>query len=324
MGAYLIDHPPARSQWFREPRARLTGCTVLHDTESIFDAIGEDTGAENVAAWIRRRSNPGSYHDLVDSDSWVHLIPWHLAAFHDGTGSNHWALSLSFACRTVDWARMAPAKRAGMLAQGARAFAAQQVYRKQVWAPYTRLRVISKRQSDAGHSGFIGHGHRDPGRRSDPGTIPPHIFPWQEWLDACRTELGRHPGLADHPDAPQEDQLTPEQARKLDELHAWTKNLSHLVDTGRHRSFVPGSETRLRGVDFWRTADAHAYRLRYEDVPAILGELAKLRATVDTLVTERGPDVADKLRQVLRDEVVRVSVDLDLDRDDDTPAPVEG
>lgn len=163
---------------------------MLHDTESAFDEMGEDTGAENVARFIQGRSTAGSYHDLVDSDSIVPLIPYEHGAFHDGTGSNNWALSLSFACRTIDWRRMTPTKRKAMLRNGAEAFARQQAYRRSIGAPLTELRLITKAQSDAGMSGFIYHGWRDPGRRSDPGTIPPNLFPFTEFIHECAIALG--------------------------------------------------------------------------------------------------------------------------------------
>jgi hypothetical protein len=253
MAAYLTTNPPVRQQWYKARRLPLTGCTVLHGTESVFDEMGVDTGAENVARFIRDRTTPGSYHDLVDSDSWVRLVEYVHAAFHDGTGSNNWALALAFALRTVDWARMAPTKRKAMLAHGAAAFVEQQKWRKSVGAPLTRLRYISKAQSDAGESGFCCHGWRDPVRRSDPGTVSPHLFPFDEWLDACRTALAEH--MPEHPDAPQSPQedfmaaLTESEQRELLEAarmwkrggenftylrqvpaRVWSERLQHTLD----------------------------------------------------------------------------------------------
>lgn len=201
--AYLTVNRPARSQWYARRNRPLTGCTVLHTTESAFDEMGADTGAEAVSNFIRTRSTPGSYHDIVDSDSWVRLVEYVHGAYHDGTGSNNWALALSFACRTTDWRRMPRAKRASMLRNGARAFAEQQRWRKANGAPYTRLRLITKAQSDAGWSGLTYHGYRDPGRRSDPGVSPPDLFPFDEFIGYCREELAG----TDHPDA-LEDELS--------------------------------------------------------------------------------------------------------------------
>lgn len=189
MGAYLIDHPPKVQQWYVKRNKPLTGCTVLHTAESVMDTVGPDTGAESVASFIQNRTTAGSYHDLVDSDSWLRLIPLEHGAFHDGTGSNNWALSISFACSTSDWRRMTPAKRAAFLSNGARAFADQQAWRRAHGYPLTELRLISKAQSDRGESGFIYHGLRDPGRRTDPGVAAPNVFPIDDFITACRAAM---------------------------------------------------------------------------------------------------------------------------------------
>lgn len=215
MIVYLTANPPARPQWYQRRNRPLTGCTVLHDAENVMDSIGPDTGAESVAEFIRNRTTAGSYHDLVDSDSGIHLVEYEYGAFHDGTGSNNWALSLSFACRTVDWARMTAAKRHGFLRQGALRFVAQQQWRRSTGAPLTRLRYISKAQSDAGQSGFCCHGWRDPARRTDPGTRAPNLFPFDEFLDACRVALAEL--MPDHPDATalEDDMADPEVLAEL-------------------------------------------------------------------------------------------------------------
>lgn len=210
MGAYLIDNKPARSQ-FRSPRrlhlsplpGRLTGCVCIHTAESVMDTIGPDTGAENVAAWMTRRDTPGSYHDLADSDSYVHLVDYGDEAFQDGTGSNPWALSISFALAAADWPRLSATKRAAFLAQGALAFAAQQRWLRHKGYPLTLLRRITKAQSDAGASGFISHGDRDPGRRTDPGEH----FPWQQWFAACAHAMNGTPTPEEEDDMPTPDEI---------------------------------------------------------------------------------------------------------------------
>jgi hypothetical protein len=42
---------------------------------------------------------------------------------------------------------------------------------------------VTRTQSDQGRPGFISHGERDPGRRTDPGAT----FPWDAFLDHFRT-----------------------------------------------------------------------------------------------------------------------------------------
>ena len=200
MAAFLTINRPRVQQWYDKRNRALTGCTVIHTAESVMDSVGPDTGAENVAKFIQGRTDPGSYHDLVDSDSWVPLVDLKHGAFHDGTGSNNWALSLSFACRTSDWRTMSAAKRLGFMRQGARAWVNQQLYRRATKAPLSRLRLITKADSDRGEAGCTYHGFRDPGRRSDPGIAAPNLFPFGEFVDACREELARV--MPDHPDAP--------------------------------------------------------------------------------------------------------------------------
>lgn len=200
MAAYLTIRRPVRDQWYDRRNRPLTGCTVLHSAESIMDTVGPDTGAENVAEFIRTRTSPGSYHDLVDSDSALHLVEYVHGAYHDGTGSNNWALSISWALRTTDWRAMTPERRRAFLRQGARAFIRQQEYRRSIGAPLTERRRITKAQSDAGLSGFIAHGERDPERRSDPGTVPPNLFPWDEWFDVLAEEMAGGPAPAPLPE----------------------------------------------------------------------------------------------------------------------------
>jgi hypothetical protein len=181
MTPYLRQHQPARAQ-FRSPRRkRPTGLIVLHTAESVLDTVGPDTGAENVARFIRHRDTPGSYHDLVDSDSLLHLVAYGDEAFQDGTGSNPFALSIAWALKAADWSRLTPKKRAAFLAQGAAAFARQQRWLAAHGYPTTPLRRVTKAEADRGLPGFIAHGTRDPDRRTDPGAD----FPWQEWFAAC-------------------------------------------------------------------------------------------------------------------------------------------
>lgn len=178
---YLQDNPPARAQYRAKRRARPTGCTVVHTAESVLDSVGPDTGAENVAGFIRRRTDAGSYHDLVDSDSNIQLVPYGAEAYQDGTGSNPWALSISFALSAKDWPKLSVERRDAFLRQGAVAFRRQQAWLRAKGYPMTPLRRITHAQSEAGVAGFIAHGERDPARRSDPGAA----FPWARFLELC-------------------------------------------------------------------------------------------------------------------------------------------
>lgn len=176
--AYLDTYPPARRQ-FRARTERPSGLIVVHTAESALDQIGVDTGAEDVADFIRRRSDPGSYHRLADSDTRVDLIRFSQAAYGDGTGSNEFAIHISFACKAAGWAGMSPARRRAFIKQGALAVKEAMDWLKAEYGIVVPLRRISRADSEARKPGFISHGERDPGRRSDPGAD----FPWEMLFD---------------------------------------------------------------------------------------------------------------------------------------------
>jgi len=79
MGYYLLDNPPASPQFYPSRNNGLSGGVVIHTTEG----AGGDTAAENTAGFISRRSDPGSYHMIVDTDSSVAMMPDDYVAFGD-------------------------------------------------------------------------------------------------------------------------------------------------------------------------------------------------------------------------------------------------
>jgi len=179
--AYLEVHPP-KSKQFRHPRRNpLTGLIVVHTAESLLDTVGPDSGAEGVASYLSIRDTPGSYHDLVDSDTIVHVVDYDDEAFHDATGSNRYSLGLSFALAVHNWATMDRAQRDAFIENGAQAAArmARHVHaRTGIVVPAKR---VTRAESEAGKPGFISHAERDPNRRTDPGNLP-HQFPWDQFL----------------------------------------------------------------------------------------------------------------------------------------------
>lgn len=101
---YLEANPPKRRQFYETRREPISGCVAWHTVESIMDTVGIDTGAENVASFIRNRSDAGSYHEIHDSDSSITMVKDSSAAFHVAAdGHNQHAFGVAAACRTVDW-----------------------------------------------------------------------------------------------------------------------------------------------------------------------------------------------------------------------------
>jgi peptidoglycan hydrolase-like protein with peptidoglycan-binding domain len=178
---YLLDNPPARRQFRAPRRENPIGVIGVHTAENPADVTGTDSGAENVARFIAGRSDPGSYHDLVDADSRIQLVPYTAEAFHIAThGLNRRTTGLAFACRTVDWSRMDPARRSAFVRNGAAAAVEQARYHHAAGRVIVPARRITLAQALAGAPGFLAHADADPVRRSDPGSA----FPWNEFLTA--------------------------------------------------------------------------------------------------------------------------------------------
>lgn len=174
MGAYLIDHPPRQRQ-FRDRGTTISGVVVIHTAESLPDFSGPDLGAEGVARFIQQRSDFGSYHWLADSDSLVDLIPMErFQAYGDGTGSNPHAIHISAATQAHRWNGL-PDK---WVEETVRNMAVAAHRASDLLEKVHGVRIPAKRrtkaETDRRLEGFISHGERDPGRRTDPGKD----FPW--------------------------------------------------------------------------------------------------------------------------------------------------
>lgn len=189
MSTYLEQHSPRQTQFRRPRRAKPSGLIVMHTAESVMDTVGPDTGAENVARFIEGRDDYGSYHTLVDSDSMVRLVPYDAEAYGDGTGSNPFAIHISFALSAADWAKMSKAEQDEYLANGAKAAAHAARWLKAEHGIDVPPIQITREASERRMAGFISHGARDPERRSDPGAS----FPWARFLDMFEQEMNPAP-----------------------------------------------------------------------------------------------------------------------------------
>lgn len=210
---YLVVNPPHIRQ-FRSPRrATPTGLIVVHTAESAPDEHGPDDGTVNVARFIRDRDTYGSYHWLADSDSRLQLVPYDAEAYGDGTGSNPFAIHVSAATQAHRWPTLAKAWRDGCVRQMAEAAAESARWLEAEHGITVPARRVTRAESDWGVAGFIAHGDRDPGRRTDPGAA----FPWDVFLRHFRSLT-------------QEDRMTPAQERKLDGLAKAVTSLAEMVE----------------------------------------------------------------------------------------------
>lgn len=183
MGFYLLDHASTNgTQWqqWAFPRrggTQLSGTCIMHTAESVLDVIGDDSGAEDCARFIGSRTGSyGSYHDLVDSDSIIELVPFEYEAWQDSE-TNNWAVGISAACRTTDWATMGDAKREGYYRNLAICAADFVVYMKVMYDINVPLVRITGEQARARVPGFCAHG--DSGLyRTDPGKD----FDWDRFF----------------------------------------------------------------------------------------------------------------------------------------------
>lgn len=182
MSVYLADHPPARRQFYTTRKATVSGAIVVHTAENLTDVNLPDDGAEAVASFIRTRSNPGSYHEIIDSDSHVQLCRYEWQAFGEATGGNRWALHLSFACRAAQWPNLSDSWKGSAMHIGAQRAAKMAAWVKSTTGIIIPGKRITAAEYRAQKPGFIGHGELDPGRRTDPGAG----FPWAIFLNAYR------------------------------------------------------------------------------------------------------------------------------------------
>ena len=171
-GFYLLDHPPVRSQYRRPRRGTFTGAIGIHTTEGVMDTVGADTGAENVASYITRRSDPGSYHHIFDSDSHVPMLPDNSEAYAIAAdGLNRSTVNMAFACRTTDLHPESEWTRAAFR------FAAAEIvacWGRNRMDPWGSLRWLTREQVLAGWSGLFHHGTVQPWDRHDAFVKSPH------------------------------------------------------------------------------------------------------------------------------------------------------
>lgn len=178
MGYYLLDHDnpnaPRRSDgnrfWGYPSRNGSIRVIGVHTGENAPDFVPPDRGAESIASYLSRVARAASYHEVVDSDSTIPLLPEHYTAFGIGNfNSPTW--HLSFATEAHKWG-MDRKWQDAILRRGA--VSAARIAKKH-GIPAVKL---TREQALNGKKGFVAHATMDPSRRSDPGKG----FPWTNFF----------------------------------------------------------------------------------------------------------------------------------------------
>lgn len=189
-------------------RDRLSGVVVVHTTEAALDAIAPDTGAENVAAFIARRPDPGSYHVLVDTDSVVDLIVDGCEAFGTNSGDNRHAWHIAMACRTTD---LDPDAWHTHVLLRAVAAEAVEFWRRNGFDP-AAARWLTRSEAQAKQGpGYVNHGTLQPQDRTDAFAAHPDRVD----LELLLARFTREAAGTTTPQPLPEDDVTPDDIENI-------------------------------------------------------------------------------------------------------------
>lgn len=200
-GFYLLDHHRNRNRqpgpageadtrpWYETRRICHHGILgphliVIHDPETLPDFTPPYAEAERVAAYGATTTR-ASWHDSVDADSIIPMLPATFTAWHV-RGFNRCGIGLEIGAEADTWDRAPEAWLEGVIDNAARRTAQHAVAFN---IPPTLLFEPGRRytsQLDPGPVfGLIGHHPLDPTRRTDPGFT----FPWDRFAGLVATYM---------------------------------------------------------------------------------------------------------------------------------------
>lgn len=173
-GFYLVDNRNPNGKKYYPSRKGTVKYIVIHTAENLPDLDGPDQGAEGIARYLAGTSRDASYHEIVDTDSYVRLLPDNYTAWH-ARGYNSNGFGLSMATQAAKWSALPQDYRDHLYKAGAvRARRAA-----------LELGVPLTKTTPGGPAGFLGHGEVDPKRRSDPGKD----FDWAYFMHLVNDTL---------------------------------------------------------------------------------------------------------------------------------------
>lgn len=192
-GFLLLERSTTIPQGRTPRRAAISGMVGVHTTEGALDRIAPDTGAENVANFIATRSDYGSYHEVVDTDSVRRIAPDEWETWHIGADAHNWhAWGISAACRATEWDPDSDWTRQVIAIMGERiaAFWTRQGFLDVARNP----RWLTRDQALRHLPGLVHHGVAQPADRSDAWVAHPQRARLDAMLlDAIRAAAGGTP-----------------------------------------------------------------------------------------------------------------------------------
>lgn len=198
MGYYLLEHPPASPQYRSPRRAAISGCVVVHTSES-----GPGTAALNVANFIAHRSDPGSYHAICDDMLTVDMLPDDVEAFGALNGVNWWAWHICAATDASAWTLDPSWDRKCIANMGA---AIRAFWTRQGRDPNS-LGWITAADAFAGKPGLVCHGDLQPADRTDAWSKHPQRAQLDAALLAAIRGSAPVPVPAPQPPAQEDDDV---------------------------------------------------------------------------------------------------------------------
>lgn len=222
-GFILVDSPnqfTAQGTYPRRGGNKLSGTCIVHTSEGDWRR-----GVQALTDLLRTRRDYGSYHAGCDWADIAWYYPWEWEAWQDSE-TNNWAVGISAACKTTDWATMPPEIAEGFYRNMAKMGASfiRYMAAKGINVPTRRITGWEARNRVPG---FCAHG--DSGiARSDPGRD----FDWNRFFQYINEELGRIPTPPPAPAPPAPAPPPPAPAPEKQQIIRSDQELHWIVDPG--------------------------------------------------------------------------------------------
>ena len=186
---YLLDNPNPNGPFYYTTRrtcqhgfAGKPHLIVIHTAENLPDWDGIDTGAEKIAQYAATTTRAVSWHETIDSDSTIPMLPGEYTGFHV-RNFNTCGYGIEIATQAAKWYGSPDSWRYAVLNRLADSLVV--ICKKYDISPVH----LSRAEIDAGKKGIVGHHILDSTRRTDPGVA----FPWDYVIKQTQARLNPTP-----------------------------------------------------------------------------------------------------------------------------------